>query len=168
MSERVQRREGRDDDHEDDPSRGAPDATSAPYRILRPKKTAVAADGANADFFKQYLDRLMKMIPGEVVGLYLVGSGFVPQDQPVALIGWSVLCLVAVIALRLYGTTNLARDQRPDIAHTIISCCAFTIWVYTLGGPFKQPYDLHRPWIGSLSVLAFMFFAPLLYKGPEK
>ena len=32
---------------------------------------------------RSYLDRLMRMIPGEVIGLYLVGSGFIPLGYKV-------------------------------------------------------------------------------------
>lgn len=45
---------------------------SAPFRIIQ---TGVKKSNGISEDFKNYLSRLMKMIPGEVVGLYLIGSG---------------------------------------------------------------------------------------------
>src|SRR5260370_42487177 len=105
------------------------------------------------------------MIRAGVVGLYLVGNGFIPQACPSALVIWAVICLFGVIAIRAYGTTDPEADKAPDWMHVAISSVAFVIWVYTIGGPFAA-FNLAVPWIGSLLVLAWTFFVPLLYKGP--
>jgi hypothetical protein len=47
-----------------------------------------------------------------------------------------------------------------------VAAVAFVIWVYTLGGPFAD-FGVHVPWIGSLLVLAWTSFIPLLYKGKD-
>jgi hypothetical protein len=138
---------------------------SAPFRIRRPGQglKTVASDGD--ENFKFYLDRLLKMIPAEVLGLYLVGSGFIPKDQSVGLTVWAALCLAGVIAIRAYGTADTVKHERPDWIHVGISSIAFVIWVYTGGGPFAA-YNLAVPWIGSLLVLGWTFFVPIFYKGP--
>lgn len=152
---------------------------SAPYRIHRPKTARAAArkPGRRAsrpaaapplagDSLGSYLDRLMKMLPAETLSLYLVGAGIIPADAPRgALLGWSILCLAGVIALRIWGTADPQRDQPTDWAHVAISAIAFVLWVYTLGGPFSL-YHVHIGYLGSLLVLAWTFFVPLFYKGP--
>ncbi len=144
---------------------------SPPYRIpTRPSKSAVAlAPGAppseRGAEFQGYLDRLMKMIPGEAVGLYLVGSGFIPTAQSLVLLIWSVICLGGVIAIKAYGTADRANQIPPDWVHVAISSVAFVIWVYSIGGPFAA-YGIGTPYIGSLLVLAWTFFVPIFYKGP--
>jgi hypothetical protein len=139
---------------------------SAPFRIRRPdvgvKPVALTPD----EGFRFYLDRLLKMIPAEVVSLYLVGSGLIPTDQVTALAGWFVVCLVGLFVIRIYGTADPAEHLPPDWTHIIISAIAFVIWVYSLGGPFAA-WGLHLPWLGSLIVLAWTFFVPIFYKGPE-
>ena len=138
---------------------------SAPFRISRPDaRLETTAPGAQ-ESLKFYLDRLLKMIPAEVVTLYLVGSGFVPTDQPVVLAIWALLCLVGVVLLRSYGTADPENDKPTDWVHVAISTAAFMIWVYTLGGPFVA-FGLHTSYIGSLLVLAWTFFVPILYRGP--
>jgi hypothetical protein len=133
----------------------------APIRIQRLRVKPVAADSDNQ--LKSYLDRLMKMIPGEVVGLYLVGSGVIPQGQIVPLAIWTGVCFVAVILVTSYGTSDPKQHVPPDWTHVAISAIAFLIWIYSIGGPFGK-YAV--PYIGSLLVLAWTFFIPLLYHGP--
>ncbi len=142
----------------------------ASYRIKR-RSVGVMAEAAGAPprepgaDFQGYLDRLMKMIPGEVIGLYLVGSGFIPANQPLVLTIWSIVCLGGVIAVKAYGTADRANQKPPDWVHVAISSVAFVIWVYSIGGPFAT-YGVNVPYIGSLLVLAWTFFVPIFYKGP--
>ncbi len=138
---------------------------SAPFRIKRPDTGVAAVALGREDNFKFYLDRLLKMIPAEVIGLYLVGSGLIPRDQPIVLTIWAFVCLAGVVAIRVYGTTDTARGLPPDWAHVAISTVAFVIWIYTLGGPFAA-INWYVPYLGSLLVLAWTFFVPIFYKGP--
>lgn len=143
---------------------------SAPIRITQPSVSVTAEvagvpPGAPGTDFQGYLDRLMKMIPGEAVGLYLVGSGFIPATQSLVLLIWSIICLAGVIAIKAYGTADRANQIPPDWIHVAISSVAFVIWVYSIGGPFAA-YGIATPYIGSLLVLAWTFFVPIFYKGP--
>ncbi len=141
---------------------------NAPLRIRRPGIGVRAASAPAGEELNAYLDRLMKMIPGEAVGLYLVGLGFVDKDNCAGLALWALVGLVAVIVVRVKGTADPAGGLGPDWAHTVISAVAFVIWVYTMGGPFLACRDIvpYSQRIGSLIVLVWTFFAPLLYKGP--
>jgi len=138
---------------------------TAPFRIRRPDEGVKAVSRGGDEEFKFYLDRLLKMIPGEVVGLYLVGSGFIPRDQRILMVIWAVVCLIGVILIRVYGTAEPERNKPPQWGPVMISSVAFLIWVYTLGGPFAA-FNLAVPYIGSLLVLAWTFFVPIFYKGP--
>ncbi len=106
----------------------------------------------------------MKMIPAEVVGLYLIGSSIVPGDQRVGLLVWSIVCLIAVVVVRIYGTVDPQKNQPPQWGVVLISSVAFVIWLYVLGGVFKL-YGLHLPYIGTLLMLVWTFFVPIFYKG---
>ncbi len=144
---------------------------AAPYRITRPDvgiKTAAAE--AQPDL-GSYLDRLMKMVPAEVIGLYLVGSGVIPRDQPRVLTVWALVCLVGVAVIRAYGTADPAQNKPTDWVQVAISAVAFVIWVYTMGGgPFTTggifaAAHEQTPYLGSLLMLAWTFFVPIFYKG---
>jgi hypothetical protein len=132
------------------------------YRLTSP---ATASTG-----FQPYLDRLIKMIPTEVIGLYLVGSGIVPTSQDIipkmALVIWALICLIAVVIVRIYGTYDQTKQHPVDWPHVVISSVAFLVWVYTIGGPFAA-FGLTVPWIGSLLVLVWTFFVPIFYRGQD-
>jgi hypothetical protein len=143
---------------------------AAVYRLSRSAPAsdagiAVARAGMLADF-QSYLDRLIKMIPAEVIGLYLVGSGIIPAGQKIALIVWTAVCLIAVVVIRIYGTYDPTKKHPIDWLHVLISAVAFLIWIYTIGGPFAA-YGLTVSWVGSLLVLVWTFFVPLFYHGAD-
>ena len=137
---------------------------SAPFRIRRSDVGAEAVSRESGEEFKDYLERLMKMIPAEVVGLYLIGSGIIPEGQRIGLLVWSIVCLIAVVVVRAYGTADPEKNEAPQWSVVLISSGAFVIWLYSLGGPF-EPFRWHVPYIGSLLVLAWTFFVPIFYKG---
>lgn len=139
---------------------------SAPFRILNPDSgVKKVAKRQPQEDFNSYLDRLTKMIPTPVIALYLVGTSQIPTDQAIGLVVWAVICLIGVVALMTYGTADNKKNKKTDWIHVLISCGAFVIWVYAMGGPFTA-YNLHVAWIGSLAVLAYTFFVPISYKGP--
>ena len=139
---------------------------SAPYRITSRSAVRRGAAAQPGEEFNSYLDRLMKMIPAEVIALYLVGAGMIPEGQSLAIAVWAIVCLMGVVVLRVYGTADAAAKTPPDWTHTLICAGAFVLWIYSIGGPFTA-FNLHVPWLGSLFVLAYTFFIPLIYKGPK-
>jgi hypothetical protein len=132
-------------------------------RIEQPSAVRAAATGQEQ--VKYYLDRLLKMIPAEVISLYLIGQGVVPTENMIAGFVWAAVCLIGVVALRAWGTADQRANKPTDWVHVIISSVAFVIWVYTLGGPFAQA-GIQLPWLGSLVVLAWTFFVPFFYPRP--
>jgi hypothetical protein len=137
---------------------------AAPLRITTPAGGKKAPGAGARDDFNSYLDRLVKMVPAEVVSLYLVGVGFIPKTDALVLAGWAALCLIGLLALRTYGTAERRTGKSPQWGAIAISSIAFIVWVYTLGGPFET-FGVHIPYVGSLLVLAMTFFAPIFYKG---
>ena len=128
-------------------------------------QTPVAKPAASSGGFNSYLDRLVKLIPGESTAFYLVGAGVIPATaNPLVILGWSIVCLLSVIAIKALGTSDLKQGVKPDWIHIGISSVSFILWVYTLGGPFAA-YHIQVPYLGSLAVLIWTFFLPIIYKG---
>lgn len=130
---------------------------SAPFRIVKRRTRGPSDD------FKEYLDRLLRMIPAEVVGLYIIGNGFIPADQAVASAIWFLLCLALVVVVRIFGTADGPKQPWQKFP-VIVSTIAFVIWVYAQGGPFAK-FNWHVPFVGSLAVLVWSFIIPIFYKG---
>ena len=140
---------------------------SAPFRLQKPGTHTKITAASTSDDFSSYLTRLMKLIPVEIISLYMVGSGLVPEDQPVALVAWSIICGIGLMIVRVWGTSDLKMNVPPDWVHVGISEMAYLVWLYSMGGPFAA-YGLHVPYLGSLLVLAWTFFLPFVYKGPAE
>ncbi len=136
---------------------------SAPFRIERRAQLR----GGTSTTFKDYLERLLKMIPGEIVGLFLIGSGFIPAENRYVSAGWAAACLVLLVIVRVYGTAGDSKDEPWQPFPVAVSAVAFVIWVYSLGGLFAK-FGLYFPYAGSLAVLLWSFLIPIIYKGPPE
>jgi hypothetical protein len=135
---------------------------TAPFRIEQPP--IVRGPGEANEEIRQYLERLLKMIPAEVVGLYVIGNGFIPQDKALGSALWCVFCFLMVFVVRVYGTRDPKQKKRAQPIPVLVSAVAFVIWVYSLGGPFTK-YNIYYPSVGSLAVLVWSFLIPIFYKG---
>ena len=98
-----------------------------------------------------YRDKLLKLIPGEVVAAYITIDGIIPSDDLRARWVSLAVSLVLLAAVPLYLTKTLEVVNVRQIWFTMIS---FLIWLYSLGGPFKlwaehTKIDFHVPFIGS-------------------
>ena len=79
--------------------------------------------------------------------------------------------------VHLYSEIQLENvsEQKPDllkplrnngehIEAVVISSVSFVIWIYTIPGPF-QALGLAVPYVGSLTILVWMFVVPYFYTG---
>ena len=128
----------------------------APLRITKPPATG--------DDAKYYLARLVKLIPSEVISLYMVGAGILDNSSASLYRVWILICLLAVIVVRTYGTSDTSTGKQPDLIHVAISFFSFVIWVYWLPSP-GIPMGWHNPKIAALLVVIWTFFIPFFYKG---
>lgn len=96
---------------------------------------------------------------------YPAGANVIPTDKPVFLVAWSVVCLVAVIVIRIYATREKHRRKGPQWVSIVLSAIAFLIWLYALGGPFALLGEFYQPFVGTLLVFSWTLFVPAAYKG---
>ena len=135
----------------------------APFRIYRPAAVGVEATARKKihakDTAGQYMDRLIRLIPSEVVAVYLAGKGYA-EHWPSGI--WPVICLILVFVIRIWGT----RDPSAGVQWVAVgvSAVSFVIWVYAIGGQF---FSLRLPdaGIASAAVLVWTVVVPLIYKG---
>lgn len=122
-----------------------------------------------------YVDRLVKLIPAEVVALYLTGRPLIqPEetertaddpDQRIYWLVWTLVCLVAVLVVRRWATSDPTWRLRPQWNAVIVAAISFLVWVYSLGDVFRG-YGLWSATAAALAVLAWTFFAPFLVPTP--
>jgi len=142
-----------------------------PFRI--DKSSEIKAQSAEAgDAFKDYMGRLITLIPAEVIAVYLTVRGFfiLPHTQvdntASGFIGiWPAICLLLVFMVRVWGTRD-DKGSRKSIQWwgVIISSVSFVIWILAIGDGFfgLKPGDLR---IASTLVVLWTFVVGYFYKG---
>ena len=139
----------------------------APFRIANHSLIEVPvalAPAVNNEPLNAYLEKLTKLIPGEVIGLYLVGSGLIPAADRGYLLGWTVFCTLAVVVSRSLGTRSVEQQKPVQWGAVVVSTISFAIWVYSMGGPFSAYLGAgYKPFLGSLLVIGWTFSVPFFY-----
>ena len=89
------------------------------------KKTAV----------DNYMDRLLKYIPAEIVAVYIFVESLILKEQSpedLSVIYWIVFIAFAVLTpLYLWRILKVTK-----VIQLIISMLSFVVWVFAIGGPF--------------------------------
>jgi hypothetical protein len=139
---------------------------TAPFRIERPAsagRTAapdatVPVQSTAGDDIKQWMDRLIRLIPAEVVAVYLAGRGYSTNWLGI----WAAICFVLVFIIRIWGTNQPGKGvQWPAV---IVAAISFVIWIYAMGGNLLN-LALPDPGIASAAVLIWTVVVPIFYKG---
>jgi hypothetical protein len=107
----------------------------------------------------KYINRLVKLIPAEVIAFYLALDGIVSNMNNKETLLWIVF-IVSAVGAWVYIVKENNVKKIPQQFLTILSFC---IWVFVIGGPF-QMYDWYDVNYGKLLVTAYTFFVPLFYK----
>ncbi|MGI0024139.1 MAG: hypothetical protein ACREA4_03210 [Nitrososphaera sp.] len=110
---------------------------------------------------QSYQDKLVKLIPTEIVGAYMVLAGIVPQEyaKPGSLTISISLLILTPLYLWRFSNVN-AKLQ------LLVTACSFVVWVYSLGGPFSA-FGIHYPWLASILLILWTLTIPL-FVGPDK
>lgn len=107
---------------------------------------------------EKYLGRLLKLIPSEMVAVYLAVQGIIPPES--AKWGLLIVSLVLLIITPFY----LRMVQKVDrIMQIILSSLSFAVWIYSMGGPFIH-LKIYEPWIASVVILLWTTFAPQFFR----
>jgi len=115
-----------------------------------------------------YSDKLLKLIPGEVVAAYITIAGIIPSDpSAIPTAKWVSLCvaIVLLLSIPLYLNRMSAGCYARQKFFTMI---AFIIWLYSLGGPFKlwaeaTGVEFHIPYIGSILLILWTVLIPYAF-----
>jgi hypothetical protein len=96
----------------------------------------------------EYLDRLLKYIPAEVVACYLSVLGRLPDDptgSDTKVIQWVVF--IGFFILTFFYLWKFLKIHK--FQQLIISLVAFVVWVFAFGGPFTF-LAWYRPLYGDI------------------
>ncbi len=109
-----------------------------------------------------YFDKLLKLIPSEIVAAYLVITGIIPYNA--AKVGNIIVFMIILIIIPFYLWRVQDVKNKFQITATTI---AFLVWVYSFNmGPFNS-FGLYKPWIASIILILWTVIVPILVV-PEK
>jgi hypothetical protein len=132
-------------------------AISGPLRIHAGPK----AGGTAAPPEDPYLARLVKLIPAEILALYVAFK----EVASTWLGTWAMICLALVVIVRCFATkTDTFRSAQ--IWAVLVAAISFALWVYATGGQLDG-WTLPTSMPGLISILTavWTFLVPYLYKG---
>jgi hypothetical protein len=107
-----------------------------------------------------FQDKVVKLVPTEIVGAYLVILGIVSpaesagKEYEYTLIGAFVVLLILtpVYLWKVSGVTN--RIQ------LLVSTLSYVIWIYTLTYPFKY-WNWYYPTVGAVVLILWSLITPI-------
>jgi hypothetical protein len=111
-----------------------------------------------------YLARLVKLVPAEVLALYMTFKA--PMEKEAQLALWGLICLGLVLVVRTAATYQ--KGARVQVAAVVVAAVSFVLWVYGMGyeiawlAPFLTWL---RPPFNSIAIAVWTFLVPYLYKG---
>jgi len=111
-----------------------------------------------------YKDRLVKLIPTEIITAYVTLKGLINGsgvEGNKSLLLWIVFGILVIInPLYLYYVTQVKKPGQ-----ILFSSLAFILWVMVIGGTFTTILGFPAEFIGSILLVIYTLFIPFVYKG---
>jgi hypothetical protein len=110
----------------------------------------------------EYLSRLMKLLPGEIVALYTLGAALFKDD----IVGQRfciAASLVTLLVLRSLATRSNVTGI-PQWLSVAISAVSFVIWLFVLGGPVESVFNYKMSY-AVFAMALWTTIVPVFYKG---
>lgn len=149
------------------PAGAAPPAVGAPPAAASPAAGA-APGGLPVSTADDYLTRLVKYIPPEVIGAYLLLAGLIKTnldgtDQAAELQRWlGSLLIVMIVLTAVYDKVVLGIVRKSQIAMSIVG---LIVYVFVAGDWFAT-MDWYQQWYSTFALVGFGFLV-LFVKLPE-
>jgi hypothetical protein len=105
----------------------------------RPANATVRADAGGARDVKDYLERVAKYVPAEILAGYLTLLPIIvstTDGQPNMRLALQALVLVAFLILTPFYFVFMAEPGKPKRLHIAVATAAFVIWAYYQGAFF--------------------------------
>lgn len=122
---------------------------------------------------ESYFDKLVRLIPADIIGGFVALDGLIKDQAPDSLIlYWGVFAVLTVLTplYICYIKTQPPGLQASKIFPATVGVLAFVVWVFALGGPFAVTFDWYRPIYGSVALILTTMIIPVLesaiYKDP--
>jgi len=111
---------------------------------------------------KEYLERVSRYIPGEIIAAYLAGIAAVSSapDAGLRVVLYWVLFLGCLVLTPIY-LRYMAVEQEPRRLHMLVGSVGFCVWAYSLGGLFRE-LSIYQAAIASILLIFFSLVSGLI------
>ena len=134
--------------------------TEKKLREMQPKMRAADVAEPTPQVPDEYLSKVLKLIPAEVVSLYIALAGIIVVGGQ-AVNGEALFWFIFVVCLIGTPLYLMKITKVGDLLQLGISTIAFVVWVFALGGPFAT-VSWYQPIYGALLLPIFTFFVPMI------
>lgn len=135
-------------------------------RLVDPRQPGPhgVAGGNDKDAAQDYLERISKYVPAEILAAYLTGlpviAATTKEGETLRTILYGALLLVCLVFTPIY-LNFMADPKKPKRLHLFIGSLALIIWAYSIGGFFTVMGWYHTA-IGTLALLIFSLASGLI------
>jgi hypothetical protein len=107
-----------------------------------------------------YLTNLLKLIPSEIIALYMMLVGIIPNSLW-PMVGISAACVI-LTPIYLIGIMKVTKWTQ-----VVVSTVAIVVWMFSLsGGVFTFiPGFKFEPWMATLAIVIWTTLPPLIFEG---
>lgn len=115
-----------------------------------------AAVTAGKSELGELMEKVVKLIPSEIITGYMLLIGLVPLIRndslhlPLSIVAFALCFILTPIYL-----LGLAEEGRPKAAHLIVSTIAFGVWAYVVSGQLILPEQYYDPTIAPIILVVF-------------
>ncbi|MDX1491734.1 MAG: hypothetical protein R3332_10625 [Pseudohongiellaceae bacterium] len=109
------------------------------------------------DVSSHYSEKLVKLIPTEIIGAYIAIEGMVRSNGDVYMQVMVAASIVLLLLVPLYLTIIFRVNNKAQIVVTMLS---FLVWIFSMGGPFATQL-WYLPVYGSVVLVLWTLIVPL-------
>jgi hypothetical protein len=121
----------------------------------KPATTANLAAGTPQNTAKEYLEKVAKLVPSEVLAVYLGLVGWVPAVKLAISKSWLYAgCFAICLVLTPIYLAKMSEKGKPKRMHLILSTIAFVVWAYSVSAASAIP-NLYDPALAGMATLIF-------------
>ena len=105
-----------------------------------------------------YADKLLKLIPTEIIGAYLAIEGMASTNPSIQFRVLVISCLALIVLIPFYLWFLFGVRRKLQLVVTMIS---FIVWVFSIGGPFLH-FTWYLPIYGAITLVFWTLVVPLI------
>jgi len=140
--------------------------------IISAYSTGISGQPSATESLDKYKDKLLKLIPAEIVGAYLTLKSIIDSaaiEEGLLVLQWIVFGMLVILTPVIYVVIYKVKLPKQVVITTI----AFVIWVFTVGGPFDYFFQYEggilpiKGVIASILLVFYTLIVPVLLTEKE-